>query len=228
MQKVDQEAIVQLKEIYNSIYLVDTRQFVVDNLAFSHMVIRPLTRREFNLIGDQEDKVVSKCLVYPPNLEHEYLAGLDSYIFKAVLKISGFNTQEQLIIGINNGRSQAATLESCITLFICKAFPSISPIDVDNMDFEEIAKYASMAELSLGKEIPYDQFLNPEKYKKKKKISKDDGRERLIARRQAINNLPQPKHEEVYQAPEPTEEVIITKNNFLEEQKKLMGIINGR
>lgn len=213
--------IAEAKLKYNTLYLIDTSYF--SGVASSYMVIRPLTRREFNLYIPLLDKepdeiiptILDKCVIYPDKIPDHYLAGIDSSICRAIVNVSGFLKEEDLAKAVIEYRGYAASLEARLTMYICKAFPSISPDQVDNMDFQEIIKLASLAEQMIGNEIPYNDFLNPKKPKKKRKPSER-------------NILPPPKQgQESFQSTQEVTEsnITVTKENFWEAQKQLSDIL---
>lgn len=231
----------ELKSKYTSVYLLDISKFRLTPLAPGYVLIRPLTRREFNLYSSLVgidptlciDRIISCSLLWPDKIVDDYLAGIDDYISRAVYNISGFTSEEQLAIGIQEGRGYAGTLEACITMFICKAFPAMRPSDVDGLSFEEIMRYASMAEQLLQMPIPYEHFLYPEKFKQKekKKVDKQTARERLLMRQMAARQVPIPQANESYQTPEEPADrqtIVVDRSNFAESQRQLMEFMDGR
>lgn len=169
------ELINSLREKHKYLYQLDLRSLRVLNIAPDYAVIRPMTRREFNLISLDPERstqaILSKCLLYPNLDEYSeaYLAGIDSVIAATVNNISGFLTETTLLQGVLTYREYAKSLEATILMFICKAFPSYKAEDIDNMCFEDQMRLAALAEQIVGQPIPYDEFLNPKKEKKEKK-----------------------------------------------------------
>jgi hypothetical protein len=216
----------ELKAKYGSIFLLDISQFRSSIELGSQILLRAMTRSEFNLFSEMFliDPVaavnyVIKNNVYGLDFPDLYLAGIDEYICAAISKISGFSSADSLVEGVEYGRANAKTLESAITMYICKAFPSLSPSDVDNMTLNQQMKYVSMAEIMIGQELPYEDFLNP----KKPKASKPP---------RHIMEPPPPdprfKHSAVNQQAEETHEhVVVTKDNIHEVMKQTREIFRG-
>ena len=174
--------IYQLKEKYHFIYLVDVRDLRLSNIDNTpgYVVIRPLTRREFNFYSSDRfstqeqtvEQIVERCVVWPyrfslNNPDYSYAFGIDSFVSRAITKVSAFADENILLEGVEYSRTYARTMEAIITMMICRAFPTYTPEDVDNMPFHEQIKLVGMSEQMTGYEVPYMEILHPELIKKK-------------------------------------------------------------
>lgn len=151
-----------LQRIHKEIYLLDISFFTKE--LGSCVAIRPLTRSEFNLYKDISDyhtirDIVNLCSTFLCEINDHTLAGVDYAIAKAIVTISGYNNKDSLVDKINHNRSYSKTLEGSITIFICKAFPSLTPIEIDNMNLSDQMKLLCMAEQLLCKEFPFEFFI---------------------------------------------------------------------
>lgn len=190
-----QERIPELRAKYKNIYVIDISRFDVIKLC-PFLVVRPMTRAEFNSFTDNflrhpifaVNYLIDTVVIYKQYKLDTYLAGIDEYICKVVSDISGFSSMGSLVSSLDKYRKMAQTLESAVTLYICKAFPSLTPEDVDNMTMEDQMRYVTLAEHLVGKELPFADFFSPKKKKK------DKGKrivDQVMSRQES--NLPQPE-----------------------------------
>ena len=152
-----------------------------------------MTRAEFNSFTDNflrhpicaVNYLIDTVVIYKQYSLDTYLAGIDEYICKAVSDISGFSSMNSLVGSLDKYRKMAQTLESAVTIYICKAFPSLTPEDVDNMTMEDQIRYVTLAEHLIGKELPFSDFFAPKKKKKNKG-------QRIAEQVRAANEAPPP------------------------------------
>lgn len=228
--------IKELKAKYESIYLVDITKLKLDNkLTLDSVIVRPLTRSEFNYFNSIKDsdtdavaeQIISLCILYPDNFitdtefSSHILPGTDTALFKAIISISGFSSEKSLADAVKEYRNYATTLEAAITMTICKAFPRYIPSDIDNMTFDQQMKLVSMAEQILGTELPYENWLNKNSETKPKKKTKQDRIK--LARERIAEQLPSP--------PPGWQSVtsntnVVTKENLLQSQKELNSFLS--
>lgn len=220
------ELIESLRDKYKYLYQLDLSSLRLKNIAPDYAVIRPMTRREFNCISLDPERsvqaILSKCLLYPDidKYAEAYSAGIDSVIAASVNKISGFLNETSLLEGVLAYRDYAKSLEATIIMFICKAFPSCSVEDVDNMYFEEQMRLAAMAEQVIGQPIPYDEFLNPKKEKPKQKDNLTKKQERLEEFREKRLAEARSIHKESF-----VNEKALKKEDFRKELDKLQEFL---
>lgn len=229
--------IPRLRELHGSIYLLDLTEFHVNKLT-SCAVIRPLTRREFNSFTEDylldpiasTSLLVKKCVLALSHDLHDenwenWLAGLDEYIVTAVSQVSGFSSEDTLAEGIEVSRDNAQSLESVITVFICKAFPKYSPSDVDNMTFEEQMRLASLAEVLIGIPIPYEEFFGG----KKDKESSQPQRPHIPVPDGMMSHGAQPPPNPRLNRPPsmPDREVVVTSDNLADIMRETQEIFSG-
>jgi hypothetical protein len=176
------EKIYSLKERYHYVYLLDVTSIRLseDELTPGYLVIRPLTRREFNFYCTESylepekttEQLVERCVVWPHNFrinnpDYKYSFGIDSFLTRAIVNVSAFASENILLEGVEYSRTYARTMEAIITMMICRAFPRYTPEDVDNMPFHEQIKLVGMSEQMTGYEVPYMEILHPELIPKK-------------------------------------------------------------
>lgn len=228
------EIIPQLRSKYGTIYLLDVSTFSSELGAT--LLLRPMTRIEFNNFTNNYliepvttvRDLWSRCVLHSTvtNLD-KCNAGIDEFLIRTLSMISGFAEEQDIINGVNESRQYARTLEAAITIKICKAFPGITPIDVENMTFEQQMKYVSMAEIMLGQELNYMAFLHPEKEEKvNRQVNKPP--------RRFLDNAPPIPQGFMSAGGAPQAEpgdkhVVVTKENLLDvikESNKVFGV-NG-
>jgi hypothetical protein len=233
------ERLFYLKDRYTNVYLIDISLINDKPITPDCVVIKPMTRREFNFFSIDfnydplrtEEEIFNRCVIWPENCISkidQHSAGTYTYILNGIYMISGFSLDNVLIDNVNTYRQNAQTLESVIAMFICKAFPTYKPHDIENMCLEEQMKLAAMAEQILGKEIDYNKFLNPEKPKaENKKISKSDARLRLLQRqKEHIDTMQTPEGWESFSSVQQSKDPV-TKENLFKNMEKLNSFLNG-
>lgn len=175
-------SVYNLKDKYKFIYLLDLRNLRLseNDLTPGYVVIRPMTRREFNFYSTDAymsaektiEQIINRCVVWPERFNINdpdlcYAFGIDKYLSRAIIKVSAFADEHILLEGVEYSRIYARTMESIITMMICRAFPSYTPEEIDNMPFHEQIKLVGMAEQMTGYEVPYMDILHPELIPKK-------------------------------------------------------------
>jgi len=229
-----QELLPALRAKHKNIYVIDISRFDMNKLC-PFLVVRPMTRAEFNSFTDNflrhpicaVNYLIDTIVVYKKYALDTYLAGIDEYICKAVSDISGFSSMGSLVTSLDKYRKMAQTLESAVTIYICKAFPSLTPEDVDNMTMEDQIRYVTLAELLLSKELPFADFFSPKKKKK------DKGKRIVdqVMSRQENQPLPPPrKGTRSFQSEKQEEHthVVVTPDNLKEIMKETREIFTAK
>lgn len=209
----------QFWQKYTDIYVLDISEFILNNITSSYCLLRPMTRREFNLYSNIAEvspdqffnSVINLCVLYP-NLDDSYKCGIDSFIVNAIKYISGFSSENVLSDGIIEYRQQAQTLEATIVMFICKAFPAYKVSEVEDMTFREQMKLVCMAEKMLNTQIDYGEFFGA---KKATKPILPIQHEYSFAANSEDSVMPSIRHSDV------------TSNNFEQEVMKMQQFLNG-
>lgn len=225
-----QELLPALKGSYGSIYFLDISAFAIEEGLNSHVLIRAMSRVEFNSFTDaftsNPVEAVRKLIAthtYGAELIDEFKAGIDEFICSAVSLVSGFASEEALAQGVEEGRTYAQSLEAAITMYICKAFNSYKPSDVDNMTLEEQMKLVAMAEQMTGRELPYEDYLDDKpKHAKAKPVQPV---------RPPINEEYRHSHgghQPVQQMPEQDDHTVVTAANLHEQIARSQEIFSGR
>lgn len=235
------KVIAELFTEHKTLYLLDLKDFKLNDSAPGYGIIRPLTRREFNLYSKTtmmdpeytQTSVINDCLLYPKDLEQYsniLLPGIDKYIVSSVNLVSGFGSESILIDGVLAGRNYAKTLEAAIIMYICKAFVQIKPNEVEEMNFEEQMNLMGMAETIIGQPLEYEKYLFPEKFnKKKKKVTTPRERNIPIPSRFENSYGPMKSIEPEWKNIQDhnVSESLITKDNFIAKQKELEAFLGG-
>ena len=146
-------------------------------------IYRLLTRGEyFNLLSLQKldpagasDILLEICMLHPEYVKDvmdDRLAGEVDFVIQSIIKSSGFSNGDNLIKDIDVERNNIGMLDNQIVLTICKAFPQLTPDDIDKLNYHQLLYYLVLAEEILGVK------LNIEKPQDKDKIDFDkDNRE---------------------------------------------------
>lgn len=156
--------IMEWKNKYNSIYYLK-----IGKLEY---IFRLLTKGEylalyfvqFHVSEKAEDVLLEKCVLYPI-LSEEYVnnlyAGDVGTLVDKILGLSGFSTLENIKSDLDKEREKMSLLDNQIVLIICKAFPHITPTDINSFDYPTIIHYVTLAEELLGTKLeittPEDQ-----------------------------------------------------------------------
>lgn len=223
-----------LKAKYGSVYALDVTEFGL-TVALDVVLIRAMSRAEFNNFSynfsldpvHAVKDLVDSCVISPINLDGAK-AGIDEYICSAISLVSGFASEESLAQGVEDGRTHARSLEAAITIYICKAFPTFNPKDVDNMTLEEQMKYVGLAEQMLGKELPYAEYLNPTKPKKKKpNIPNHVWEDAAAAAPMGPPPPPSPQFEHSHGGSTEDEAVVVTPDNLARVMAETRDIFGG-
>lgn len=230
---IPQELLAQiaiLKKSHKVLYYLDISSFCTDKLVSPGLIFRPLSRREFNFFSDEIkidpidtiSNIIKKCVIYPEIDEYDLLAGIDEYVYNAIILYSGFQSEDVLADAVDRHRKYATSLEAAITMFICKAFPRYTPSDIDEMPLEEIIYLASLSEQILNIELKYLDYLHPELVKKDNHIP--NKHKELLPKYKSQSYI-NPKLRN--QADEPYE-TVITRENAAKEMAKMAEFLNGR
>jgi hypothetical protein len=153
------------KTIHGSVYYV--------KISGSEYVFRPLKKNEYLSIlslqataaVDSSEMLLSTCLLYPAYDADEFdakLAGEVDSLVNCVNDISGFSDIDNFENTLEKARLSLGTLDNQITILICKAFPHLTLLDINNLTYEELVRYIAISESIL------DVKLNIEKPKQNK------------------------------------------------------------
>lgn len=154
--------IAQLKEKYGSLYVLN----IGDNIY----LYRPLTKEEFLLLlslkdifgMDDEDIILDKCLLYPEKGELDnILAGEVSYVIESIVKTSGFADADNIEHDIDKARNQVGILDNQIVMFICKAFPQLTPKDIGKFTYEQMLYHLALSEQIIDATLKIEKGGSP-------------------------------------------------------------------
>jgi hypothetical protein len=122
-------------------------------------------------LGDITDMLLEELLLFPKtevwekNPIHDVDPGTFEEAAVYLVKVSGFDEKKSLLEAQGFGRSMASTPFSAAQMFICKAFPGVTPLEVSRMPILETFRLLGMAEHILGKDgeplqFPLREFFN--------------------------------------------------------------------
>jgi hypothetical protein len=148
--------ILEWKRKYASIYYL--------KIGNHEYVFRLLTKGEylalyfvqFHISSEAEDILLDKCILYPTFSREQrgnLLAGEVTTLVDKILSLSGFSDIENIKADLDKERLKIQLLDNQIVLVICKAFPHITPTDIDNFDYPTTLHYISLAEELLGTKL---------------------------------------------------------------------------
>ncbi len=144
-----------------------------------------LSLQEHNLI-ETSDVLLKMCLLYPKydkDVLGIRLAGEIDFIVQSIIGLSGFSNGDNLLKDIEAERNNIGMLDNQIVLTICKAFPQLTPDNIDKLNYHQLLHYLVLAEAIL------DVKLNIEKPKDQNKIDFDkDNRELTGGPKFLVNN----------------------------------------
>ena len=156
--------ILSWKEKYRNIYYLKIRG--------NEYIFRLLTRNEFSALcfsqdhfsGSAEDTLLRKCVLYPQmNIWDDMLAGEVECVFRSVLKASGFGDMEDVKKHLDKEREAIKLLDNQFVVVICKAFPHITPSEIENFDYPTIIHYVALAEEIIGTKLEINKLEDPSK-----------------------------------------------------------------
>lgn len=147
------DVILDLKSRWPNIYSV--------KMGKSYFIFRLLSRKEFGVVidlqnyktGSEEDYIFETCVLYPKISSEDLnnmLAGIVPEIVKVIVKMSGFSSSDSLVFCIEASRTMMTLADNQMTVVICKAFPHLTPEDVNNFDIQKLTYYLALAEQILG------------------------------------------------------------------------------
>jgi len=148
--------ILEWKRKYANIYYI--------KFGNNEYVFRLLTKGEyvalyfvqFHMSNEAEDILLDRCLLYPIISRAERdasLAGDIATLVEKILYLSGFSNLENIKDDLDKEREKIQILDNQIVLIICKAFPHITPSDIDSFDYPTILHYVSLAEELIGTKL---------------------------------------------------------------------------
>ena len=154
MLKFLEKDILSWKRKYRDIFY-----FKIGNNLY---IFRTLTKGEyFNFISTQHsinvdmgEHILKECLLYPEfeNMD-DCLAGEIDYILKSIIGVSGFANEDKLLKDIESERNKINILDTQIVLLICKAFPQLTPDNIDQLNYYQLLRYLALAEAILDTKL---------------------------------------------------------------------------
>ena len=152
--------ILSWKRKYGNIYYI--------KIGSNIYVYRTLTRGEYfdvlslqsTIYSDISDIVLELCLLYPKYDKVRFdsiLAGEIDSLVKKIIGLSGFSNGELLLKDIDVARNKVGILDNQIVLLICKAFPQLTPKDINNLNYHDLINYLTLAEAILDTQLKIEK-----------------------------------------------------------------------
>jgi len=155
MQALIDRYILSWKKEYRDIY-----KTVLNGNIY---IFRLLTRGEYiDILGlqdsgyDGQDLILKSCMLYPKFSKKKfdsYLAGEVDYLAGKILQLSGFSNSDSILNDIEKERQKVDILDNQIIVLICKAFPHLTPYDIDKLNYKQLLRYLVMAESILDTKL---------------------------------------------------------------------------
>lgn len=150
------ESLLEWKSKYRNVYY-----FKVGNNEY---ILRLLSKSEYlalyfvqaHVSSEAEDLLLTKCVLFPELSRkdiNEMYAGEAAVLIEKILKLSGFSTIETIGNDLAKEREKIQLLDNQIILIICKAFPHLTPFDIDRLDYPTILNHIALAEELLGTKL---------------------------------------------------------------------------
>jgi len=144
------------------------------NIEGLEFLFKPLTLEEYNAVVELEKflsgAVINDTLLRISVLYCGTLGGLEQWLetgkgghpdhlSQAILEVSGFQSQEQFMKILEEKRYLATQIQSIMEMYICSAFPSLKPSDIELMTLEEQLDLFAKAEKAIGKEVDFSEAI---------------------------------------------------------------------
>jgi hypothetical protein len=139
-------------------------------------LFKPLTLDEYNSIVELENflsgAVINDTLLRISIMHCGHRSGLEGwlnfskaghadFLAQAIIDKSGFQSQDQFLKILGEKRELANQVQSIMESYICTAFPSLRPSDIELMTMEEQLDLFAKAEKSIGKEVDFNDAAPP-------------------------------------------------------------------
>lgn len=144
-----------LREKYPTVYVIS----LPDG---TDIPFKPLTYGEFNSYNDKlnsgfkhpsllEDEIFRKCVLSPAIISNlgRQKAGTISTTVQSIMQVSGPATVELFNERLEENRQVIQMPIHALPVLICRAFPSYTPDDIDNMPFDKMLLRLAQAEAAL-------------------------------------------------------------------------------
>ena len=158
--------ILEWKQEYRNIYYqkVGTNEYIYRLLTKNEYL--SLYFMQFHISSSAEDILLDKCVLYPEYHEHDWnelKAGEPATLVENILISSGFSNLDNIKKDLDKEREKIRLLDNQIVVVICKAFPHITPSEIDTFDYPTIIHYVALAEAILGTELEIKKLEDPKK-----------------------------------------------------------------
>ena len=150
------DKILEWKEKYRNIYYkkVGSNEYIFRLLSKNEYLA--LCFMQFHVSSSAEDTLLDKCVLYPdasPEYWDSLKAGEVHVLLEQILTSSGWSNLEDIKKQIEKERENIQLLDNQIVVVICKAFPHITPSEIENFDYPTTIHYIALAEEILGTKL---------------------------------------------------------------------------
>jgi hypothetical protein len=160
METVGFEQVLSWKKKYENIYYLK----ILSNIY----IYRALSREEYNILlnstklfgGDISDLLLNQCLLYhgfDESIFDNKSAGEVEVLSGHIMRCSGFSETEAFFDDIKKHRESLNNLESQIIILICKAFPQLTPSDINKLTYDQILRYLTISESILDVKLDIEK-----------------------------------------------------------------------
>ena len=158
--------IADLKGEFKNLFSVET----IDGF----FIFRPMTKGEFSrqgdylLLGDAEvEEIIFKTYVLMSSNQHTNIsslhAGTITVVAAEIVSISGFGDEDTFTSMLSQNRENMDVAENQIIELIIRAFPYLTPEDIDNYDIQQLTYRLALAERITGSELTFQDKDQDEK-----------------------------------------------------------------
>jgi hypothetical protein len=153
--------IFEWKKSFRSIYYVKIgeKEYIFRLLSKGEYLSLYLFQSELSYSA--EDLLLDMCVLYPEislNEIDRLYAGEVNTLISSILSLSGFSGLENIKEDLDKDRSSIQLLDNQITLIICRAFPHITPEDINNFDYPTIIRHITLAEALLDTKLEISEL----------------------------------------------------------------------
>lgn len=162
------------------------------------ILFRALTKEEFteatdvhldageDLLGQlytgQYEEIIEMALLWPNPLPEDLPAATDRFLAQAIIEASSWVSTDRLVVGLEEARERASSLEGFLKSRIHSAFPTMDPHKIDKLTFNEMMYFVAQSEIITGVPVDVQPWVDPEGYQKRMereaRMARNDQRQR--------------------------------------------------
>jgi hypothetical protein len=155
-------AALEARRSGSGVFVVELPYGEPEKDTYGNFVFRSLTMEEFEAfahlatMGDMTENVLQNTIVWPAVEDwddhpiHQVMPGAYEELATFLVDASGYENQDGIKEARNAGRAAANNVFSAAHMFICRAFPGLTPADCRKMEIVDLFKHVAMAEQMLS------------------------------------------------------------------------------